>query len=89
MEEDQVTPRPGHCFDRVLFTGSVFEYAYLVGQGRHFQDGVAFTLSDHFGVMALLDIRSVYLGASGVGVLRMRRGALDRMRNGEAFAEVY
>ena len=38
--------------------------------------------------MALLDVHKAYLGASGVGVLRKRRGALARMRDGEAFAEV-
>ena len=37
--------------------------------------------------MALLDIHKVYLGRSGVGVIRQRRGALARIRDGEAFSE--
>ena len=85
--EDQEAPRSGQRFDRVLFRGAVFGYAYLVGQCRQFKDGAEFCLSDHFGVIALLDVHKAHLGHSGVRVVRDRRSALAGMRDQESMAE--
>jgi len=46
--------------DRVLFGEMVWAKAHLVGQCEHFFDGSKFHLSDHFGVMAYVDVSPVY-----------------------------
>ena len=78
LPEDQDAPRPGQRFDRVFFSGALFGSSYLVGQCRQFKDGAEFCLSDHFGVLALLDVNDVYKGTSGQKIIRERRQALGR-----------
>ena len=88
LAEDQDLPRSGQRFDRVFFRGAVFGVSYLVGQCRQFKDGVDFCLSDHFGVLALLDVSAAHLGRTGQGVVRDRRQALTRLRDQESLAEL-
>ena len=87
LPEDQDTPRLGQRFDRVLFCGAVFGSSYLVGLCRQFKDGAEFCLSNHFGVLALLDVHGVYRGTSGQRPIRERRQALGRLRDQESLAE--
>ena len=51
---------PGLRKDRVLFGKKVWAQAHLVGQCEQFFEGEQFYLSDHFGVMAYVDVRDVY-----------------------------
>ena len=46
----------GHAFDRVFFDGACWAEACLVGRGRHFSAGSGFYVSDHFAVLAVLDV---------------------------------
>ena len=85
--EDQDAPRLGQRFDGVLFRCALFGSSYLVGQCRQVKEGVEFCLSGHFGVLALLDVHSVYKGASGQRAIRERRQALGRLRGQESLAE--
>ena len=74
-------------FDRVLCSGAVASCAFLVGQCRQYWDGHHFYLSDHFGVLALLDVHGSYVGRAGVKVPRERRRALGHLRDEEALSE--
>ena len=69
-------------FDRVLVAGSVYGCAYLVGMRKQFVDGQAFYLSDHFAVLALLDLNPMHdaRDASKKAVLA-RRAAVVRLRD--------
>ena len=44
-------------------------------------------MSDHFGVLALLDVHAACLGPAGQRVLRERRQALARLRDQESLVE--
>ena len=69
-------------FDRVLFGGHVFACAYLVGKRKHFAGGNGFCLSDHFGVLALLDFDVEHSRSDrAVSLLRRCRAALLRLRD--------
>ena len=76
--ENQRDLRVGHRFDRVLFRGAVGACACLVGQFRNLKDGCEFFLSDHFAVLALVDVDNAYLGKRGAGVIRNRRAVPAR-----------
>ena len=49
-------------FDRVFFRGAVFAQAFLVGQSREFMDGRGFCLSDHYGVLSVVDADKAHGG---------------------------
>ena len=74
---------PGIRYDRVLFAGSVWAEAHLVGQRRLFEGGADFCISDHCGLQAVVDMHGVYgsrKGSDGV-VARARRGQLVALRD--------
>ena len=50
----------GHAFDRIFFTGACWAESFLVGRARHFSEGCGFYVSDHFGLMCVLDVAAVY-----------------------------
>ena len=70
---------PAFAFYRVLFSGSVNAEAMLVGQGRMFVDGEHFCLSDHYGVMALVDAHASHAGCAAAERCE-RKQALVRLR---------
>ena len=51
---------PGLRKDRVLFGKHAWAESHLVGQGKLHFEGREFCLSDHFGVMAYVDVAEVY-----------------------------
>ena len=51
----------GYRFDRVLFGGAAWANAFLVGHEWKYEGGVQFRLSDHFGVLAFLDVHMAYV----------------------------
>jgi len=73
---------PGLRKDRVLFGKRAWAEAHLVGQGKMFFDGCEFCLSDHFGVMAYVDVGDVYASRAKQDCVtaRVRRGQLVSMR---------
>ena len=87
-DEDGYAQRAPARFDRVLFTGDVYGCAYLVGRRKQFQAGSSFYLSDHFAVMALLDVHSEHgRGDRNLQLEKQRRAALARLRDQAALAE--
>ena len=75
-------------FDRVLFAGGVFGCAYLAGKRKHFAAGSGFFLSDHFAVLALLDVDAEHGRPDRKEtLLRRRRAGLVRLREQAAVAE--
>jgi len=56
---------PGHAFDRIFFSGACWAEGFLVGRGRHFSEGCGFYVSDHFGLMCVLDVAAVYRRGRG------------------------
>ena len=77
----------GHRFDRILAGGEAFAAVYLVGQSRFFRDGAEFYLSDHFGVLGLVDVHSDYSGRAGAAAARGRRQEVGRRRDQELLVE--
>ena len=75
-------------FDRLLVAGSIYGCAYLVGMRKQFQAGHSFFLSDHFGVLALLDVHREH-GARDRSrkVVLARRAAVVRLRDQASFVE--
>ena len=71
----------GHRFDRVCFGGDAYPAVCLVGQSCFFSDGAEFHLSDHFGVLGLVDVHTDYSGGAGSGVARARRQDVGRRRD--------
>ena len=51
---------PGDAYDRVFFKGACWAESFLVAKGRFFSEGCGFYMSDHFGVMAVLDVDRMY-----------------------------
>jgi len=80
---------PGFKYDRVLFGGGVWAAAFLVGHQWVVSDAARFRLSDHFGVLSLLDVHGCYRrGCLGdVGFAETRRGMLASLRNEAAMTE--
>ena len=74
---------PGLRKDRVLFGSRTWAEAHLVGQGKMFFEGCEFGLSDHFGVMAYVDVDKVYASKAKQDCVtaRVRRGQLVSMRD--------
>ena len=68
----------GYSFDRILSAGDVWVEGHLVGACRTYFSGKGFFLSDHFGLLGLLDVHAAYGTAGGgdSGVARRRREAL-------------
>ena len=79
--------QPGFQFDRVLCRGCAQASVYMVGQCRFFEDGAEFFLSDHFGLLGLVDVHEAYSGTAGTAAPRERRKALGRQRDEEALVE--
>ena len=78
----------GHAFDRILFAGGVFVQAYMVGVGRLFSDGVPFCLSDHYGLVGLMDVHEGHAGGgSARGEAGARRMKVSRLRDLACAAE--
>ena len=50
----------GRRLDRVLFKGSVSAAVHIIGQSKIFSEGLEFYRSDHFGLMAFVDVHDVY-----------------------------
>lgn len=76
---------PAFAFDRVFTAGAVFARAFLVGQGRAFCEGLSFCLSDHYGVMALLDVSAAHGSNESLCVRRQR--ALTKLCEQAAMVE--
>jgi endonuclease/exonuclease/phosphatase family metal-dependent hydrolase len=76
-------------YDRVLFSGATSVQSYLVGTGLLYSAGQGFCLSDHFGVLGLLDVHAAYVGTDegSVKFARRRREALARCRDDECCRE--
>ena len=72
----------------VLVAGSICGCAYLVGMRKQFQAGRSFFLSDHFGVLALLDVHPEH-GARDRSrrAVQARRAAVVRLRDQASFVE--
>ena len=80
--KDSAYTGPGLRKDRVLFGRKLWAEAHVVGQGKLFFDGSEFCLSDHFGVMAYVDVADLYASRAkqdGVAA-RVRRGQLVSLR---------
>merc|ERR1711940_448192 len=87
-DEDGYSQRAPARFDRVLFSGAVYGCAYLVGCRKQFQAGSSFYLSDHFAVLALLDVHSEHSrGDRNLQLQKQRRAALARLRDQAALVE--
>ena len=87
-DEDGYATRQPQRFDRVLFRGDAFGYAYLAGRRQHFAGGKGFFLSDHFAVMALLDVDPEHGRRDQSETLAWhRRAALARLRDQASFLE--
>ena len=56
---------------------------YLLGQARCYAEEAVFALSDHYGLMALVDVHEAHGGAEGGGrgLARRRREALGMARD--------
>ena len=69
--------------DRVLFGSRVWAEAHLVGQGKVYFGGSEFCLSDHFGVLAYVDVGKLYASAAKRDVVtaRERRGQLRKLKD--------
>ena len=81
-DEDGYAQRIPVRFDRVIFSGSVNGCSYLVGRRKQFQAGSSFYLSDHFAVLALLDVHSEHgRGDRNLQLQKQRRAALARFRD--------
>ena len=80
---DSVYAGPGLRKDRVLFGKMVWAEAHLVGQGKVFFDGREFYLSDHFGVLAYVDVGDLYASRAKQDSIaaRGRRGQLVSLRD--------
>ena len=76
---------PGFKFDRVLFKGQLMVEAMLVGRARQFHEGQPFYLSDHFGVLAFLDVHAGHTHRGDQS--RERRSVLAAQRDEQALAE--
>ena len=72
----------GLRLDRVLFGSKLWAESHLVGQGPVFFDGEEFYLSDHFGVLAYVDVSDAYASRAKQDVVatQARRGHLVRLR---------
>lgn len=81
--EDSTYGGVGLRKDRVLFGKKVWAEAHLVGQGKRFFDGREFNLSDHYGVLAYVDVGDFYasLAKQDCVAARVRRGQLVSMRD--------
>ncbi len=87
-DEEGYAKRPAARFDRVLVCGDVFGCAHLAGKRKQFAAGKCFFLSDHFAVMALLDVDAEHGRPDRKeSLLRQRRAALARLRDQAAVAE--
>ena len=71
----------GLAFDRILYVGGVFVQSYLVGVARLFSDAVPFCLSDHYGLLGVMDVHESHgaVGARAEG--SRRRLAVSRLRD--------
>ena len=74
---------PGLRYDRVLFAGSLWVEAHLIGEARRFFDGAEFCLSDHFGLLSYVDVHDAYnlRSRSGQMQARARRLRLVSMKD--------
>ena len=71
-----------YAFDRIFYAGAVSAQAFLVGYGRLFSEGLGFCLSDHFGVLGLVDVHKDNVGASRSSPAFVnRQTALARLRD--------
>ena len=62
--------------------------AYMVGVGRLFSDGVPFCLSDHYGLVGLMDVHEGHAGGgSSRGEAGARRMKVSRLRDLACAAE--
>ena len=80
---------PAMSFDRILLGGCVCAAGYLVGQARCFAEEAVFALSDHYGVMALVDVHAAHASAGGSSsrLAGRRREALGLARDQAASRE--
>lgn len=69
---------PGMRKDRVLFGKRLWAAAHVVGQCEQYFDGEKFHLSDHFGLMAYVDVDDAYASRAtlDVAVAKARRRQL-------------
>ena len=65
---------PAMSFDRIFCGGAVCAAGYLVGQARCYWEEAVFALSDHYGLMALVDVNEVHEGSGGEGVAWLGAG---------------
>ena len=74
---------PAMSFDRIFCGGAVCAAGYLVGQARCYAEEAVFALSDHYGLMALVDVNEVHGGSGerGSGVAGRRREGLGMARD--------
>lgn len=87
-DEDGYAQRIPARFDRVIFSGNVYGCSYLVGRRKQFQAGSSFYLSDHFAVLALLDVHFEHgRGDRNLQLQKQSRAALGWFRNHAALVE--
>jgi len=81
FKEHQDKPPPAEKFDRVFYFGAVFAQSFLVGQCRDFVDGRGFCISDHYGVLSVVDVHKDYDPEAGARAAGERRLAVTRLRD--------
>ena len=65
-----------------MYAGAMHAEAFLVAKGRVYSEGHSVTLSDHYGVLAFVDIHDAHSGTVDSAMdSRDRRGALTRIRD--------
>ena len=72
---------PPAAYDRVWFRGGLWLQAFLVGQCRLVADGKTYFLSDHFPVLALVDVHSVHGSGGSAAAREKRRVDMARLRD--------
>ena len=64
--------------------------AFLIGRGRYFSEGCGFALSDHYGVMGVVDVDAMYCSGHGASSVERqdRRAMVARERDALSMHEL-
>ncbi|CAK0803148.1 unnamed protein product, partial [Prorocentrum cordatum] len=78
---DQQCSGPGFRFDRAMFGEKLFARAHAMARGPVAFEGAQFCASDHFGLMAYVDVADVFAlrGRERAEAARVRRGEARRV----------
>jgi hypothetical protein len=87
--EDQKNRKDSQAFDQIWTSGNVWVEGHLACACKEYRAGSRFFLSDHFALLALLDVHASY-GAAGGGtssIADKRREVLGELRTQSAASE--